>query len=124
MHDDAADEYSRFLPEIDINDGLKRVMNKKQLLLSLLGKFRIKEMVTDLVAVIRAEDHKKIMESAHAIKGAAGNLGCTGIRDIMMEVESRSREYLSSVDLLDVISEISEKTEQAIAELLAMPTTA
>ena len=121
MPDGATDDFNKFFPEIDVNDALKRVMNKKKLLWSLLGKFKIKDMVNDLTEAIKTNDYIKTKESAHAIKGAAGNLGCMRMRDIMEEVEARSKERQSCMDLLAKINEATVKTEKAIAELLAMP---
>ena len=116
-----ADEYAQFLPAVDVNDGLKRVMGKKKLFLSLLGRFKSREMTEGLLEAIKAGDHAKVVESAHAIKGASGNLGLVSMRDKMLEVETRGKAQQDASDLIDGIMDILDQTEKAVTELLAMP---
>jgi len=118
---DNANEYAMLLPALDVKDGLTRVMNKKKLYWSLLGRFKMREMVETLNSAIASGEHEKVKEAAHAIKGAAGNLGCVTIRDMMLEVETRAKEQRSCADLGDEIMTALSDTEKSVTELLAMP---
>jgi HPt (histidine-containing phosphotransfer) domain-containing protein len=117
---DETNESERFMPEVDVNDGLKRVMGKKKLFFSLLTRFNARKMAADLFEAIKQGDHKKVVESAHAIKGASGNLGLISLRNAMLEVETRGKAQQDCSDLVVRVTEILEKTERAVAELSAM----
>ena len=121
MFETASGEYGKFLPALDVNDGLKRVMNKKKLYWSLLGRFNSRKMVEDLVAAIEAGNFDLIVETAHAIKGASSNLGLISMTEVMIEVESRAKSKQGNSDLIAKINETLVKTEDAVSELLTMP---
>jgi HPt (histidine-containing phosphotransfer) domain-containing protein len=115
------DDYGKFLPVIDVKDGLKRVMNKKKLFWSLLGRFKMREMVETLQSAVNQGDFDSIKEASHAIKGAAGNLGCISLRDITAVIEAKAKEKQNCADNMEEVMSVLEKTEKAVQELLAMP---
>ena len=121
MADGANNEYEMFLPTVDVNDGLKRVMGKKKLYVSLLGRFNPRKMVDDLLAVIDSSEYQKIVEAAHAVKGASGNLGFVGLKNVMADVEARAKAETQSADLVDQINDVLTETESIIAQIIAMP---
>ena len=117
----ADESYAKLMPYIDVQDGLKRVMGKKKMLLSLINRFDAQKMVGNLVEAINQGDKTKIVETAHAVKGVAGNLGLTPLRDIMVDVETKAKAEEDCSGLIGEINEILNKTQGAIAELMAMP---
>jgi two-component system sensor histidine kinase/response regulator len=116
-----ADEYEQYLPAVDVNDGLKRVMGKKDLYLRLLGRFNPRKMVEELLAVIDTDDYQKIKDAAHAVKGASGNLGLISLTNIMLEVETRSKEGRGSAELTGEINKALIDTEEAVGKILSQP---
>ena len=59
---------------IDIEDGVKRVMNNRKLYVKLLNKFKDGTNLNDLESGLAAGDMEKAQTAAHTIKGLAANL--------------------------------------------------
>ena len=118
MSDTAHGDYARYLPDIDVVDGVSRIMDNKKLYLSLLKKFKARQMSEDLINKINAnEDPEQISQGAHAIKGAAGNLGLTRLSQTAIEIEARIKNKEDCSDLVLPLNEALVSAERAIAEL-------
>ncbi|MDR1665019.1 MAG: Hpt domain-containing protein [Clostridiales bacterium] len=106
-------------PVLDVNDGMKRVMNKKKLFVNLLSRLDLQKMVGDITEAVNSGNHKKVAESAHALKGAAGNLGLIRLKDLMLEIETRGKAERDASGLLGELEDIAAATRRAIAEIIA-----
>ena len=113
-------DYARYLPDIDVADGVSRIMDNKKLYLSLLKKFKARQMSEDLMQKISAnEEPELISQGAHAIKGAAGNLGLTRLSQTAIEIEARIKNKEDCSDLIQPLNDALVSAERAVAELIA-----
>lgn len=114
----AANAYERYMPAIDVNDGLTRIMGNKKLYLSLLKRFKTRPMADDLVNRIMEGDPVLIAQSAHAIRGAAANLGLVQLKDVTNLIEERAKTGTDCTDQVERLQEAVDATEHATSELL------
>lgn len=114
---DNANAYEIYLPVLDVNDGLKRIMNNKKLYLSLLGRFKARQMVEELIEQINLNDPVMVAQKAHAVKGAAGNLGLPALREVTKQIETRGKAGENCTDSLTSLNDALEDVERVLAEL-------
>lgn len=79
--------YAEYLPFINVQDGLGRLMNNKKLYFTLLGNFKSSKMADELIQSIEEANLSEITQKAHALKGAAANLGLTELMKVTAEIE-------------------------------------
>ena len=106
-----------FLPYINVEEGLKRLMNDKKLYFKLLNSFDGKKYANELTANINAGDFKAAAVTAHTIKGIAANLGLTALCELSKEVEMKAKEEKNLSVYIDNITKTVDKTLELIAEL-------
>jgi HPt (histidine-containing phosphotransfer) domain-containing protein len=80
---------------IDMEDGLKRVMNNKKLYTRLLSKFKSGTDLQALTAAVAAGDYEKAEIEAHTIKGIAGNLSLTELFKQSQELDMKFKAKLA-----------------------------
>lgn len=114
-----AQDYSSYLPHIDVKDGMARVINNKQLYVRLLGKFKGQEMVAGLVEHANGGDAEKAMHAAHAIKGTAANLGFPVMCRAAGEVEEAAKRGEDAAPLLPALYEALHGLQLEIDRFLA-----
>ncbi|MCL1973034.1 MAG: response regulator [Endomicrobia bacterium] len=106
-----------FLPYINVEEGLNRLMKDKKLYFKLLNSFDGKKSANELTANINAGDFKAAAVSAHTIKGIAANLGLTALWEVSKEVEMKAKEEQNLSGYIDNITKTVDKTLELIAEL-------
>jgi HPt (histidine-containing phosphotransfer) domain-containing protein len=112
-------DYAAYLPDIDLKDGIGRVMNKESIYLRLLGKFKPREMVEDLIAKINAaSDMDAIRNAAHALKGSAANLGMPVIVQATQLIEEDAKKGRPGAEHVGALFSALEALEAKIAMLL------
>ena len=81
-------------PVFDREAALERVDGDLEFLKELVNIFKedYPKKLADLSMGIREKDFKTIMETAHSIKSASGNLGLTRIYQLSFEMEKRGME--------------------------------
>ena len=94
------DNYASYLPHINAEEGIKRIMNNKKLYISMLTRFKLDEMVAALLDAITANDAEKVVFAAHALKGAAGNLGLPTLQDYAGTLEQLAKEAKDVTDMV------------------------
>jgi CheY-like chemotaxis protein len=109
--------YSSFLPHINVEEGLGRIMNDKKLYFKLLNSFEGKKFTDELLENIKAGDFKVAAISAHTIKGIAANLGLTALCELSKEVEMKAKQGEPLSEYVDNIMKTVNKTLDLIAEL-------
>jgi HPt (histidine-containing phosphotransfer) domain-containing protein len=105
-------DYKLYLPEINIEEGIARVMGNSKLYFRLLGKFDGVKMADDIVKAIESGDFKLIVQSAHALRGTALNLGLTVVQGVTTEIEASAKEMQDT-------SHLTEKLNSAISALMS-----
>jgi len=108
------------MPHINATEGIKRIMNNKKLYVSMLSRFKLDEMVAALLEAIATGDHEKIVFAAHAIKGAAGNLGLPTLQACTDDIEALAKENKDTshltVTLDALVDELKPMLERFIKE--------
>ncbi|MDR1325889.1 MAG: Hpt domain-containing protein [Treponema sp.] len=93
---------------IDMEDGLKRVMNNKKLYAHLLSKFKSNTDLQTLTAAVAAGDYEKAEIEAHTIKGIAGNLSLTELFKQSQELDMKFKTKLKKPDEMAITLETIE----------------
>jgi len=87
---------------LDMTGGLRRVLGKKPLYVSMLRKFVAgqKSAAPAIVGALDATDWGRAERLAHTLKGVSGNIGAAGIQRLAEELETaiREREPRGAVD--------------------------
>ncbi|WP_242023088.1 response regulator [Pseudanabaena mucicola] len=78
-------------------EGLRRVMGKSSLYVSILRKFIVgqKEFVTQCHQALELNDYKLAERLAHTLKGVAGNIGASEIQQVAAALESAIKNQFS-----------------------------
>lgn len=113
----ASGGYSAFLPYINVEEGLGRIMNDKALYFRLLGSFDGKKFANDLIDNINAKDFKAAAATAHTVKGIAANLGLTALWELSKEIEAQAKAEEDLSGFVDTLTNTINKTIDLIAEL-------
>jgi len=110
-------DYSVYLPHIDVEEGKTRVMNNEKLYMTLLGKFKGRQMADDLISSMEANDHSKVVQYAHALRGTAGNLGFKVLFEITSEIEKLGKASERSSHLKNSLDDAVMNLEDAILKI-------
>jgi signal transduction histidine kinase/CheY-like chemotaxis protein/HPt (histidine-containing phosphotransfer) domain-containing protein len=100
------------LPVWDRQDVLKRVMQKVNLLHSLLGSFiaEMPQRMKDLSEAINHQDSEQVAKHAHAIKGISANLGAMRLHKTSVELEALAKKN-ALAKIVVVQDEITQEYE-------------
>ena len=108
----------RTIPGLDVSAGLKLVMGRKTLFLSLLEKFATSQR--DFTARLRArladDDRTAAEREAHTLKGMAGQIGARALRDAVEQLEHALRSGTAPAACETLIAAASEQ----LADLSAL----
>ncbi len=104
---------------LDIANGLRRVLGKKQLYLSMLRKFVAgqKSAPAEILQALEGGDWAGAERFAHTLKGVAGNIGATGLQQLAQTLESAIRERRPRGEVDERLGEIKEQLDYFITQL-------
>jgi CheY-like chemotaxis protein len=115
---------------LDMVSGLRRVLGKKQVYLSMLRRFVAgqKSVVVDIYNALIRDDPPTAERLAHTLKGASGTIGAAGVQQLAAELEDaikrhRPREALEvhlaalRVPLETLVTQLNQKLPAEKAEL-------
>ncbi|MBJ7899037.1 MAG: response regulator [Cyanobacteria bacterium RI_101] len=114
------------IPGLDIQEGLRRVLGKKALYLSLLRKFLAGQgrFSVQMTAALAAGDSAGAERLAHTLKGVAGNIGATALQEAARRLETAIREGAADLALpLEETTQALEPLLQSLAARLPPPET-
>ena len=109
----------KYLPHIDMNDGVARVMNNKGLYLTLLSRFKLRPMTEALLAAIASGEHAQVTQAAHALRGTAANLGLPTLGALTGDIEQLGKKAESASAFVQPLSDLLETLEPLIAQAIA-----
>ncbi len=112
------DDYSEFMPTIDIPNALNRLMNNKKLYLTLLRNFTDKQISDELVKNINDGDLTKTIHSAHALKGMSANLGLKNLLGVVTNIEIQAKEGIDSKQMVTALNDAVNEAVTSINILL------
>ena len=107
----------KYLPHIDVKDGVTRVMNNLKLYTTLLKKFKVTEMTANLVEAIQNNNVETIMSVSHALRGTAANLSLPVLMEVTAEIETLAKSGSDSSHLIERLNTASTELVAAIEDL-------
>ncbi|MGY6214490.1 PAS domain-containing protein [Methylolobus aquaticus] len=109
----------REIPGLDAERGMQAVCGKQATYLRLLGLLVEKHGhdADHLLAASRNGDFAEVGRLAHALKGAAGNLGALRVMELAESVNAGTRQGLSAAEMGDRCLELAAALSQLIAGL-------
>ncbi len=103
---------------VDMEEGLKRVLNNKQLYIRLLKKFKDETNISGLADAINAHDLTTAKEKAHTMKGLAANLSLTKLFLETQELEAKIKEGIADKNMTELIQITFDKTIKQIQKVI------
>lgn len=110
----------KFLPGIDMQQGLKNVMGNMQLLYGLLLKFHesFSDAEARLDAFLQVGDIDSALQLLHAIKGVAANLAMSELKACIVELEQTlNTQWAYQPELLTDFACAQNKVLEAVGQL-------
>jgi len=104
---------------VNIEEGLKRVMNNSKLLAKLFKKFKDDRNLTDLEAALAADDLPKSQINAHTLKGLAANLSLTELYKQVLELETQIKAGSVAPGQLDTVKTVYSQTLIEVDKVIA-----
>jgi HPt (histidine-containing phosphotransfer) domain-containing protein len=95
---------------VNIEEGIKRVMNNTKLYVKLLVKFKEDTNVKELESALAAGDLEKAQVSAHTIKGIAANLSLIELQKQTLEIETQIKSKSVNPDQINTIKNVYNQT--------------
>jgi two-component system sensor histidine kinase/response regulator len=104
---------------LDMINGLRRVLGKKALYLSMLRKFVAgqKSVTAEIRKALAGNDWDTAERLAHTLKGVSGNIGATGLQRLAEQLEAAIRERQSHKAVEDSLDELKMPLEMLIEQL-------
>ena len=104
---------------LDTSEGLRRVLGKKSLYLSMLRKFALgqKTVVDQIIQALEANDKTQAERLAHTLKGVAGNIGAVTIQEVSASLETAIKDDCSRSEVDSLLATIRSPLETLINQL-------
>jgi two-component system sensor histidine kinase/response regulator len=102
-----------------MTNGLRRVLGKKALYLSMLRKFVAgqKSAPEEILKALGANDWDSAERLAHTLKGVSGNIGATDLQQLAEKFEAGIRERHPRNELDGLLSALKNLLKNLIAQL-------
>jgi CheY-like chemotaxis protein len=104
---------------LDMVNGLRRVLGKKKLYLSMLGKFVAgqKTVTADILKALEDGSWDSAERLAHTLKGVCGNIGASNLQQLAAKLESAIKERQTREKIQTQLDELEAPLEKLIVEL-------
>jgi CheY-like chemotaxis protein len=105
---------------LDIAAGLRRVLGKKPLYLSMLRKFVAgqSDAVAEIAKALDADDWGTAERLAHTLKGVAGNIGAGSVQQLAAQVEAAAKERRPRAEVDTLLTAVGGPLAKLVGELL------
>jgi two-component system sensor histidine kinase/response regulator len=102
-----------------MNDGLRRVLGKKSLYLSMLRKFVAgqKFVTANIFRELENNHWDEAMRLAHTLKGVSGNIGAVNLQKLAEQLELAIKEKMPREQIDGRLDMLIEPLENLIAQL-------
>ena len=104
---------------LDMANGLRRVLGKKPLYLSMLRKFVAgqKTATAKILEALDGNDWSSAERFAHTLKGVSGNIGATELQQLAEKLESSIKENSSREKLDALLEQVKKPLDELIRQL-------
>jgi CheY-like chemotaxis protein len=104
---------------LDMADGLRRVLGKKSLYLSMLRKFIAgqKTVVTEILKALDGDSWNAAERLTHTLKGVSGTIGAIGLQQLAEKLEGVIRQRIPRAEIDAHLDELKMLLEDLITQL-------
>ena len=103
---------------VDVEDGLKRIMNNTKLYVKLLVKFKEDTNLSNLEAALASGDNAKAQVAAHTLKGIAANLSLTELNKQALEIETQIKSGSVDPGKINIVKNIYNQTISEVDKVI------
>ncbi|GHT68547.1 hypothetical protein FACS1894110_16340 [Spirochaetia bacterium] len=104
---------------VNVDEGLKRVVNNTRLYVSLLNMFKANPNMGEIETHLGALDFEKAQAAAHTLKGIAANLSLSELFEKVRNLESQIKEKFVPAGALDAVKAVYNETLKKIDGVIA-----
>jgi HPt (histidine-containing phosphotransfer) domain-containing protein len=104
---------------VNLNEGVKRVMNNAKLYIKLLTKFKTDTKLDDLETALGAGDLEKAQAAAHTLKGLAANLSLSELFKQSLELETQIKAQAVDPGQIETLKAAFAQTLQEVDKVIA-----
>ena len=104
---------------INIEEGVKRVMNNAKFYAKMLNKFKADPSFNDLNAALTAEDMGNAQVSAHTLKGLSANLSLTELFKQTLELETQIKAKSVNPNQIATVQNVYTQTLVEVEKVIA-----
>jgi two-component system sensor histidine kinase/response regulator len=104
---------------LDMVSGLRRVLGKKQVYLSMLRRYVAgqKTVVVDIYNALMRDDPAVAERLAHTLRGASGTIGATGVQQLAAELEDAIKQHLPREEIEAHLATVRAPLETLVTQL-------
>ncbi|MDR1124420.1 MAG: Hpt domain-containing protein [Elusimicrobiota bacterium] len=110
-------DYGDFVPFINVEEGIKRLVNNRALYFKLLNNFQGRDFAQKIIDAANDKNYEAVAQAAHTLKGVAANLSLTALSEISLQIELLAKQSRDIGHLKEECTETVEKTLSLIARL-------
>jgi HPt (histidine-containing phosphotransfer) domain-containing protein len=103
---------------VNVEEGLKRIMNNTKLYVKLLSKFKEDVNFSGLEAALAAGDNAKAQVCAHTLKGIAANLSLIELHKNALEIESQIKSGSINPGQINIVKDIYNQTIKEVDKVI------
>jgi HPt (histidine-containing phosphotransfer) domain-containing protein len=103
---------------VNLDEGIKRVMNNAKLYIKLLTKFKTDTNLDELLAHLNAADYEKAQVAAHTLKGVSANLSLAELFKQSLELETQIKAQAVNPDQIEKVKTTFEETVKKIDKVI------
>jgi len=104
---------------IDVQDGLKRVMNNMKLYVKLLGKFKEDQNIKNAESTLAAGDLPNAQIAVHTLKGLSANLSLVELNKQVIELEAQIKAGSANPGQFETVKTVYMQTITEIDKVIA-----
>jgi HPt (histidine-containing phosphotransfer) domain-containing protein len=104
---------------VNVEEGIKRVMNNSKLYVKLLTKFKNDSSFNDMDAALKTGDLGKAQIAAHTLKGLAANLSLMELQKQSLEIETQIKAGSVNPDQITTVKNVYERTLAETEKVIA-----
>jgi len=104
---------------INIEEGVKRLMNNTSLYAKLLAKFKEDTRLNELDAALNIGDMEKAKTAVHTLKGLAANLALTELHKQSLEIETQIKAGKVNPDQINIVKNVYAQTLKEVDKVIA-----
>jgi HPt (histidine-containing phosphotransfer) domain-containing protein len=103
---------------VNVDEGLKRIMNNTKLYVRLMLKFKDDTNLNNLEAALSEGDNAKAQIAAHTLKGIAANLSLIKLKKQSLEIETQIKSGSVNPDQINIVKDTYNQTIDEVDKVI------